>query len=269
MYPRNAASPEPIAIGAVLLTADGTVQTSGVTVRVKPIGVSEADGGGTVAYSTDGVVIYTPTQAETNYTSFVLIAKKASCIPASITVITTASPTPGTVRMQSAADNAITFQSINDGAIGTGKMGANAITSSVIQADAINANKVADGTLTAAKFAAGAFDAVWSVAARTLTAASDSSGITTLLSRITALIRTKAEDDTADSTITGAIPSAAAVASQVRTELTAELDEIGSILAEAERTPRGTNPIARGSFTVEVVNGQVISGGQSVDMEYK
>jgi len=97
MYPRNAASPEPIAIGTVLLTADGTVQTSGVTVRIKPIGVSEADGVGTVAYSTNGVVLYTPTQAETNYTSFVLIATKASCIPASITVITTASATPGTV----------------------------------------------------------------------------------------------------------------------------------------------------------------------------
>jgi hypothetical protein len=97
MYPRNAASPEPIAIGTVLLTADGTVQTSGVTVRIKPIGVSEADGVGTVAYSTNGVVLYTPTQAETNYTSFILIATKASCIPASITVITTASATPGTV----------------------------------------------------------------------------------------------------------------------------------------------------------------------------
>jgi hypothetical protein len=97
MYPKNAASPEPIAIGAVLLTADGAVQTSGVTVRIKPVGVAEADGGGTVAYSTDGIVIYTPTQAETNYTSFVLIATKASCIPASITVITTASATPGTV----------------------------------------------------------------------------------------------------------------------------------------------------------------------------
>jgi hypothetical protein len=88
MYPRNAASPEPIAIGTVLLTADGTVQTSGVTVRIKPIGVSEADGGGTVAYSTNGVVLYTPLPSETDYTSFILIATKASCIPVAITVIT-------------------------------------------------------------------------------------------------------------------------------------------------------------------------------------
>ncbi len=95
MYPRNAASPEPIAIGPVVQISDGAVQTAGVTVRIKPVGVSEADGGGTTAYSTDGIVLYTPTQAETNYTSFVLIAKKTGCIPASVTVVTTASATAG------------------------------------------------------------------------------------------------------------------------------------------------------------------------------
>jgi hypothetical protein len=100
MYPRNAASPEPIAIGTVLLTADGTVQTSGVTVRIKPVGVAEADGAGTVSYSTDGVVFYTPTQSETNYTSFILIAKKTSCIPVAITVVTSASATAGQVRLE-------------------------------------------------------------------------------------------------------------------------------------------------------------------------
>ena len=97
MYPKNAASPEPIAIGAVVQISDGAVQTSGVTVRIKPIGVAEGDGAGTTAYSTDGVVLYTPTQAETNYTSFVLIAKKTGCIPVAITVVTTSSATPGTV----------------------------------------------------------------------------------------------------------------------------------------------------------------------------
>ena len=95
MYPRNAASPEPIAIGPVVQISDGAVQTAGVTVRIKPVGVTEADGGGTTAYSTDGVVLYTPTQGETNYTSFVLIAKKTGCIPASVTVVTTASATAG------------------------------------------------------------------------------------------------------------------------------------------------------------------------------
>lgn len=95
MYPRNAASPEPIAIGQVVQISDGAIQTSGVTVRIKPVGVAEANGAGTTAYSTDGVVLYTPTQAETNYTSFVLIASKAGCFAASQTVITSASNTPG------------------------------------------------------------------------------------------------------------------------------------------------------------------------------
>jgi hypothetical protein len=95
MYPRNAGSPDRISIGAVVQISDGAVQTAGVTVRVLPFGGTEADGVGTVAYSTDGVVVYTPTQAETNYTSFVLIAKKTGCIPASVTVVTSASATAG------------------------------------------------------------------------------------------------------------------------------------------------------------------------------
>jgi hypothetical protein len=95
MYPRNAASPERISIGAVVQISDGAVQTAGVTVRVLPFGGTEADGAGTVAYSTDGIVVYTPTQAETNYTSFVLIAKKTGCIPADKTVVTSASELAG------------------------------------------------------------------------------------------------------------------------------------------------------------------------------
>jgi hypothetical protein len=104
MYPRNAASPQRIAIGAVVQISDGAVQTSGVTVRLLPFGGSEADGVGTVAYSTDGVVVYTPTQAETNYTSFVLIAKKASCIPASVTVVTSESTVSGRVYVDTNGD---------------------------------------------------------------------------------------------------------------------------------------------------------------------
>ena len=103
MYPRNATSPEPIAIGAVVQISDGAVQTSGVTVRIKPVGVAEGNGAGTTAYSTDGVVLYTPTQAETNYTSFVLIASKSGCIPASQTVITSESTVSGRVYVQTLA----------------------------------------------------------------------------------------------------------------------------------------------------------------------
>ena len=95
MYPRNAASPERISIGAVVQISDGAVQSSGVAVKVIPFGGSESSGAGTVAYTADGVVLYTPTQAETNYTSFVLVASKSGCIPATITVVTSASATAG------------------------------------------------------------------------------------------------------------------------------------------------------------------------------
>jgi hypothetical protein len=99
MYPKNNASPEPIAIGAVIQISDGAVQTSGVTVRIKPKGVAEADGGGTVSYSTDGIVYYTPTQAETNYTSFILIAKKTGCFPVAQTIVTSDTSSAGQVKL--------------------------------------------------------------------------------------------------------------------------------------------------------------------------
>ena len=104
MYPRNAASPQRVSIGPVVQISDGAVQTSGVTVRVLPFGSTEADGGGTTAYSTDGVVVYTPTQAETNYTSFVLIAKKTGCIPATVTVVTSESTVSGRVYVDTNGD---------------------------------------------------------------------------------------------------------------------------------------------------------------------
>jgi hypothetical protein len=97
MYPRNAASPDRIYVGSVLQISDGAVQTSGVAVTVTPFGGSETAAGGTVAYSTKGGIWYTPTQAETNYTSFVVEASKTGCIPAGVTVVTSASATAGTV----------------------------------------------------------------------------------------------------------------------------------------------------------------------------
>jgi len=95
MYPRNAASPERISIGPVVLIADGTVQTSGVAIKVIPFGAAEATGGGTIAYSADGVVMYTPTQAETDYTSMIFVASKAACIPANTTIVTSAASVAG------------------------------------------------------------------------------------------------------------------------------------------------------------------------------
>jgi hypothetical protein len=49
-------------------------------------------------------VVYTPTQAETNYTSFVLIAKKTGCIPADKTVVTSESTVSGRVYVATNGD---------------------------------------------------------------------------------------------------------------------------------------------------------------------
>ena len=123
MYPRNAASPERIAVGAVVLIADGTVQTSGVSITVTPQGGASGAGGGTTAYE-QGVVLYTPTQAETNYPSFVVTAYKASCIPVAVTVITSASATTGYAGLDwgmmanKTTTNALTNTSVNLSATG-------------------------------------------------------------------------------------------------------------------------------------------------------
>lgn len=112
MYPRNAASPPRIAIGAVVQISDGAVQTSGCTVRVLEEGGTEGDGGGTTAYSTDGVVLYTPTQGETDQSTFILIAKKTGCIPASVTVCTTNNATAGNVNVGSVGGTAQTARDL-------------------------------------------------------------------------------------------------------------------------------------------------------------
>lgn len=111
MYPKNNASPERIAVGQVVLISDGTVQSTGVAIVVRGQGGAEAAGGGTIAYGADNTVYYTPTQAETNFTSFVVIASKASCFSASQTIITTASSTSGQVDVKSIAGTA---QTAND-----------------------------------------------------------------------------------------------------------------------------------------------------------
>lgn len=93
-YPRNAASPERIAVGAVVQISDGAIQTSGVSIAVRGQGGASGAGGGTTAYD-NGIVEYTPTQGETDFTSFVVIAYKTGCIPVSQTIVTSASATAG------------------------------------------------------------------------------------------------------------------------------------------------------------------------------
>jgi hypothetical protein len=113
MYPKNAASPERIAIGAVVQISDGAVQTSGVSISVKPQGNAASAGGGTTTYE-QGIVEYVPTQAETNYTSFTVIAYKTGCIPVSQTIITSSSSVAGTVMLANLAQTILSL-AITDG----------------------------------------------------------------------------------------------------------------------------------------------------------
>lgn len=114
MYPRNAASPQRIAIGAVVQISDGAVQTSGVSVKVMPQGGAASAGGGTIAYE-EGIVHYVPTQAETNYASFIVIAYKTGCIPVAVTIVTTASGVAGYAGLDWATINAPTTTQVLSG----------------------------------------------------------------------------------------------------------------------------------------------------------
>jgi hypothetical protein len=143
-YPRNAASPERVSIGAVVQISDGAVQTSGVAVKVIPFGGSEASGDGTVAYTADGVVLYTPVQAETDYTSFVLVASKAGCIPASTTVVTSANSTAGLAQVGGYASGQAPLQPLVAGrqiavAATTGK-----VTAEAVELDSATSQKIDD-----------------------------------------------------------------------------------------------------------------------------
>jgi hypothetical protein len=95
-YPRNAATPPIVAVGAIYLLADGTIQTTGASVRVKTGTGSWGSGSGTLACDTDsGIWTYAPTQAETDAESFVVGVYKASSTSAQVTVATSASATAG------------------------------------------------------------------------------------------------------------------------------------------------------------------------------
>ena len=78
-YPRNAASPPVIAVGAIYLLADGTIQTTGASARVKTgSGAWEAAAGTLACDATSGVWTYAPTQAETDAESFLIAVYKSA-----------------------------------------------------------------------------------------------------------------------------------------------------------------------------------------------
>ena len=95
-YPRNAASPPTIAVGVIYLLADGTIQTTGASARVKTGSGAWGAAAGTLACdTTSGVWTYTPTQAETDAESFLVAVYKSASTSAQVTVATSASATAG------------------------------------------------------------------------------------------------------------------------------------------------------------------------------
>ncbi len=147
MYPRNNATPPRLAIGQVVQISDGAVQSTGVTITVRVEGGSEATGGGTTAYGADGTVYYTPTQAETNYTAFVVIANKSSCFSASITVVTTATAVSGTVDVGAVSGDATAADNLELDYDGTGYAKANStIGTATNVSNGVTASTVTDKT---------------------------------------------------------------------------------------------------------------------------
>lgn len=112
MYPKNAASPPEVCVGAVVQISDGAVQTTGTTTKVKVKGGSWTAAGGTTAFGDGGTATYIPSQAETNYEEFLVEVYKTGCIPASATVVTTDTATAGRVNVSHIAGTSQTGRDI-------------------------------------------------------------------------------------------------------------------------------------------------------------
>ena len=109
MYPKNNATPPAIDLGQILLLADGTIQTTGASVRVRIGTGAWGAGAGTLACdTTSGIWTYAPTQAETNAEYFIVAAYKADCSALSKTVITSDSSVSGRVNVQTLQNDVIT-----------------------------------------------------------------------------------------------------------------------------------------------------------------
>ena len=103
MYARNSATPRPITVGSVVLIADGTVQTTGVSAKVRKDGGAWTAGSGSTSVE-EGVWSYTPTQGETDCETLEVLVYKASCYQAWQEVVTTAVSTFGKVQAATVDD---------------------------------------------------------------------------------------------------------------------------------------------------------------------
>jgi hypothetical protein len=103
MYARNSATPRPITVGSVVLIADGTVQTTGVSAKIRKDGGIWTAGSGSTSVE-EGVWSYTPTQGETDCETLEVLVYKASCYQAWQEVVTTAVSTFGKVQAATVDD---------------------------------------------------------------------------------------------------------------------------------------------------------------------
>jgi len=220
-YPRNAASPPRIEIGAVVQISDGAVQTSGVSVAVRVEGGAETAGGGTVSYgSLSGIVYYTPTQAETDYTAFVVVAYKTGCIPASKSIVTSASATAG-------------YSGVDWGKVTAATTTVNLSGTTISTTQQVASVSGSVGSVTGA--VGSVTGAVGSVTAR-VTANTDQWGGVTVTGM------------PLPTTSYTAPPSAATNATAVRTELTTELARIDATISSRLATASYTTPPTVGAI---------------------
>jgi hypothetical protein len=104
-------------------------------------------------------VLYTPTQGETNYTAMVFVASKTGCIPATVTVVTSASETAGYAGLDWAkVGNPTTAVGLSSTTISTSQ-----VVASVTAAVTVGTNndKTGYSLTTAPPTAAAIADAVW------------------------------------------------------------------------------------------------------------
>lgn len=95
MYPRNAASPPEISVGSLVSTTDGSLATTGASVRVKSGGTWAAGAGQLNCDATSGIWSYVPTQGETNASHFIVAVYRSGHVSIERTVVTTVSDVAG------------------------------------------------------------------------------------------------------------------------------------------------------------------------------
>ena len=95
MYPRNAAGPPEISVGSLVSTTDGSLATTGASVRVKSGGTWAAGAGQLNCDTASGIWSYVPTQGETNASHFIVAVYRSGHVSIERTVVTTVSDVAG------------------------------------------------------------------------------------------------------------------------------------------------------------------------------